>query len=218
MNKEEPQEKVQEKQEDTEKQEKMEFSYELRVPKERIAVLIGVKGDVKKKIEEETKSKINIDSQEGEVRITGNDSLGLFSAREIIKAIGRGFSPETAMMILKSDCAFELLNLSDYVGDSKNAAQRLKGRVIGKEGKARNHIERTTETNISVYGKTIGIIGEVENVMIARRVIEELLAGANHESVYHWMERKKKELERNRMHGIGAIELKEKFKEKREKE
>lgn len=196
----------------------MEFSYELRVPKERIAVLIGVKGDVKKKIEEETKSKINIDSQEGEVRITGNDSLGLFSAREIIKAIGRGFSPETAMMILKSDCAFELLNLSDYVGDSKNAAQRLKGRVIGKEGKARNHIERTTETSISVYGKTIGIIGEVENVMIARRVIEELLAGANHESVYHWMERKKKELERNRMHGIGAIELKEKFKEKREKE
>jgi ribosomal RNA assembly protein len=194
----------------------MEFAYELRVPKERIAVLIGVKGEVKKKIEEETSSKLAIDSTEGDVKITGNDSLGLFSAREIIKAIGRGFSPEIAMLILKSDYAFELLNVADYVGDSKNAADRLKGRVIGKDGKTRNYIEHITETNLSVYGKTIGIIGEVERVMLARRAVEELLAGANHESVYHWLEKKKNELERNRMMGLNTLELKEAFKEKRQ--
>ncbi|MFH1064769.1 MAG: KH domain-containing protein [Candidatus Woesearchaeota archaeon] len=189
----------------------VEFAYELKVPKERIAVLIGKGGDVKKHIEEETNSHIFIDSKEGDVRISGDDSLGLFSAREIIKAIGRGFSPETALLILKSDYAFELLMVSDYVGRSQRTTTRLKSRVIGTEGKTRKHIEETTETNISVYGKTIGIIGEVEHVMLARRAIESLLAGATHSSVYKWLEKKKKELERDKILGSGKIELKEGF-------
>ncbi len=192
----------------------MEYGYELKVPKERIAVLIGTKGDIKRQIEEETNSKIHIDSKEGDVRITGEDSLGLFSAREIIKAVGRGFSPDTAMHILKSDYSFELLNISDYVGKSKKTAVRLKARVIGTEGKTRKQIEHLTETNISVYGKTIGIIGEAEHVMLARRAIETLLAGATHASVYKWLEKKKKDLERNRMIGTDRTEIKEEFKKR----
>lgn len=187
----------------------MEYSYELKVPKERIAVLIGVKGDIKQKIETETNSNLHIDSKEGDVRITGEDSLGLFSAREIVKAIARGFSPETALLILKSDYAFELLNLTDYVGKSQNSAARLKGRVIGTEGKTRKRIEDITETSLSVYGKTIGMIGEVENVMLARRAVESLLAGATHSSVYKWLEKKKKELDRSKILGTNQIEIKE---------
>lgn len=188
--------------------ENIEYAYELKIPRERVAVLIGKKGEIKRYIEEETCSTIFVDSKEGEIRITGTDSLGLFSAREIIKAIGRGFSPETAMLILKAENAFELLNMSDYVGKSKNSATRLKGRVIGTEGKTRKHIEDVTETHLSVYGKTIGIIGEVEHVMLARRAIESILAGSTHSSVYKWLEKKKKEFERNRITGTNKIELK----------
>ncbi|MBN1544369.1 RNA-processing protein [Candidatus Woesearchaeota archaeon] len=190
----------------------MEYSYELKIPKERIAVLIGTKGEIKKMLEEETNSKIFIDSKEGDVRITGEDSLGLFSAREIIKAVGRGFSPEIAIHILKSDYAFELLNIADYVGKSQKTAVRLKARVIGTDGKTRRYIEDATETNLSIYGKTIGIIGEVEHVMLARRAVESLLAGATHASVYKWLEKKKKELGRNRALGV-SIELKEEKEE-----
>lgn len=193
-----------------EEDKEMEFSYELKIPKDRVAVLIGKKGEVKRLIEEETKSKLFIDSKEGDVQVSGNDSLGLFSAREIIQAIGRGFSPEIALLILKSDYAFELLTISDYIGKSKSSAVRLKARIIGTKGKTRKHIEDITETHLSVYGKTIGIIGEVEHVMLARRAVESILAGATHSSVYKWLERKKKELERNRMMGADRIELKEK--------
>lgn len=195
--------------EQNKKDQDMEFAYELKIPKERIAVLIGRKGEIKRDIEEETSSSITVDSKEGDIRVSGNDSLGLFSAREIIQAIGRGFSPEIAMQILKSDYAFELLTISDYIGKSKNTARRLKARVIGTEGKTRKHIEEITETHLSVYGKTIGIIGEVEHVMLARRAVESILAGATHTSVYKWLERKKKELERNRMLGADRIDLKE---------
>ena len=71
-----------------------EFSYEVKIPKERVAVLIGIKGETKRQIEQATQVKMDIDSEEGDVVITGDDGLALFSAREVIKAIGRGFNPE----------------------------------------------------------------------------------------------------------------------------
>lgn len=187
----------------------MEFAYDLKIPKERIAVLIGTKGEIKKQIEEETNSKIKIDSKEGEVGITGEDSLGLFTAREIIKAIARGFNPETALLILKADYTFEMINLPDHIGKSKSDMVRLKGRVIGKEGKTRRLIESTTDTYISIYGKTIGIIGENEKVNIAKRAIEKLLKGSTHSSVYRWLEKMKKTAAYDQ-----EIELKEEFVEK----
>lgn len=169
-----------------------EYSYEIKIPKERVAVLIGKKGEVKKEIEQATNSRINVDSTEGDVAIRGNDSLGMLSAKEIVLAIGRGFNPETAMLLLKQDYCFELMNMADYAGKSKNTMERLKGRIIGSEGKARRTIETLTETNISVYGKTVGIIGEITNVDFARKAIEQLLEGSQHSGVYKWLERKRK--------------------------
>lgn len=171
----------------------MEYSYELKIPKERIAVLIGKEGNIKKEIESNTNSKIIIDSKEGDISIKGDDSLGLFAAREIIKAIARGFNPEIAFLLLRQDYCFEMLTLSDHAKE-KNRVMKLKGRIIGSEGKTRRIIEELTETHVSVYGKTIGIIGLPENVAVARRAIETLLKGSPHSSVYRWLEKRSKEL------------------------
>ena len=38
-----------------------EFSYELKIPKERVAILIGKEGDVKKGLEDDTKTRIKVD-------------------------------------------------------------------------------------------------------------------------------------------------------------
>ncbi len=86
----------------TGKSENQEFSYELRIPQERVAVLIGEKGKTKKEIEDQTKIQLNI-SREGDVIIAGNDALLLFTAREIVRAIARGFNPKTALLLLKTD-------------------------------------------------------------------------------------------------------------------
>ncbi len=170
-----------------------EFSYEIKIPKERVAVLIGKKGEIKKSIEEATNSKIGVDSKEGEVTITGEDSLGMFTAREVIKAIARGFNPDVALLLLKQDYVFEIVNISDYTGKSKSKIIRMKGRVIGSEGKTRKVIEELTETHLSVYGKTICIIGTAENAINARKAIESLLEGAQHSSIYKWLEKKRRE-------------------------
>lgn len=170
------------------------YSYELKIPKDRIAVLIGKKGTIKKEIEEATNSKIKVDSKEGDVTISGKDSLGLFSAREIIKAVSRGFNPDIAILLLKQDYVLEVLPLQDFLGKSAKKIIRMKGRVIGQEGKTRKIIEELTETYISIYGKTISIIGLPENVSIARRAIENLLQGSPHSTVYRFLEKQRKKL------------------------
>lgn len=181
-----------------------EYMYELKIPKDRVAVLIGTGGDVKRQIEEATKTHLDIKSDEGDVFIKGEDSIMLYSAREIIKAIGRGFNPEIAMLLLKQEYALEMINLREMIDEQH--MMRLKGRVIGADGKARKNIEFLTETYISIYGKTIGIIGESANVSVARKAIETLLSGSNHATVYKWLEKNRRDLKRREMIGSKDFE------------
>ncbi len=177
-----------------------EYSYELKIPLARVAVVIGTSGKVKKEIEEATNTHVQVDSAEGDVFITGDDALGLYTAREVIGAIARGFNPEIAKLLLKQDYASEQINLDDYA-KTKNHEIRLKGRVIGAEGKARKIIEELTESHVSVYGKTITIIGEIENVTACKRAIEKLLGGSQHSTVYRWLEKWRKEMKRKKAAG-----------------
>ncbi len=170
-----------------------EFTYEIKIPKERVAVLIGKKGETKNKIEKQAGVSLSIDSREGDVEVKGDDALQLYVTRDIIRAIGRGFNPDIALLLLlKQDYIFELIDITTYVKESH--LLRIKGRLIGKEGKARKVIEELTETYISVFGKSVAIIGEIENVSMCKRAVESLLQGAPHAVVYKWLEKRRKEM------------------------
>ncbi len=169
-----------------------EFAYELKIPKERIAVLIGKQGETKNRIESALGIHLHIDSQEGDISIQGSDALQLYISRDIVRAIGRGFNPEIALLLLKPDYVFELLDITRYVKEKH--ILRIKGRIIGKDGKARLVLEELTMSNICIYGKSIGIIGETENISLCKRALESLLQGAPHAVVYKWLEKRRKEM------------------------
>ena len=167
---------------------KESFEEELLIPKERVAVLIGPKGKTKKQIEKTGNIKLQINAKEGLVKIRAKTAPELWLGSQVIEAIARGFNPEIAQKIFKEENSFELINLRDYGGKSKKSLERLRGRLIGTKGKTKRIIHRYTDADISVYGKTVGIIGPVEGVQIARRAIEMLLSGARHGTVYHFLE------------------------------
>lgn len=169
------------------------LNYELKIPKDRVAVLIGKEGTIKKTLEQETNTSINVDSKEGDVSISAEDGLSIYTAKQIILAIGRGFNPEIALLLLKTDYLFEVINLKDYAR-SKNDSGRLKGRVIGTKGKTREIIEEMTKCYVSVYGKTISIIGEADHIASARKAVEILLKGSTHSTVYKFLERERKKM------------------------
>ena len=165
----------------------------MKVPKDRIAVLIGVEGSTKDELAKETKCRVKIDSEEGEVTIYGSDALNLYILREVIKAIGRGFNPDIAKLLLNQNYLLEIIQLNDYSRETRHQA-RLKGRVIGEGGKARRTIEDLTGCYISVYGKTISIIGTAEALTPCKRAVENLLNGSPHSVVYRGLERQRKVL------------------------
>lgn len=164
------------------------YSYELKIPKERVSVLIGTRGRNKKYIEGILKIKININS-EGDVILRGEDSLKLKIGEDIIKAIGRGFNPDLAKLLLDEEYILDVIDITDFSGKSKDKLIRLRGRCIGTGGKSRKVIERLTKTKVSIYGKTISIIGEVEGVERARDAFEKLLRGSKHGNIYSYLEK-----------------------------
>lgn len=169
---------------------KMEFQEETAIPKARVAVLIGKKGTIRKAIEKKSHTKIRI-SADGIVSIYGSDALAVMIVKNIVEAVGRGFNPELALELLKDENSFELINIEDYIGKNK-ALDRIRGVIIGKEGKTRRVIEKLTGVHLSVYGKTVAIIGKAEFVTIAHQAIEMFLTGAKHSTVYGFLERKTK--------------------------
>jgi ribosomal RNA assembly protein len=176
----------------------------VKVPRERIGALVGPDGRVKANIEKKLSIRLRIDSQTGDIQITlmptAQDPTVLFRAKEIVTAIGRGFSPEHAFRLLEDDeTMLEVIDLRETVGRSQSDMKRLKGRVIGKEGKTRRIIEELTEANISVYGHTISIIGEIDQVEIAKEAVRMLIRGSLHGTVYRFLNRKRRELKKKKM-------------------
>ena len=170
----------------------------LKIPQNRIGSLIGNKGDVKNSIEKATETILDIDSEDGTVYITPqenmSDPLGVWNANHIVKAVARGFNPEVALNLVNDDIYLEVIKLPLYIVKSKNALSRYKGRIIGQNGKTREIIMDMADVQMAIYGKTVSLIGEMDNIMIAKEAIEMILKGSRHKSVYSFLERKKDEL------------------------
>ena len=170
----------------------------LKIPQNRVGALIGKNGDVKKSIEKLTGTILDIDSDDGTVYITPRedmeDPLGVWNVNHIVKAIARGFNPEIAMKLIHDDIYLEIMKLPLYIGKSKKALARYKGRIIGANGKTRELITELADVDMAVYGKTVSLIGEMENILVAKEAIEMILNGSRHKSVYAFLENKKETL------------------------
>ncbi len=163
----------------------MYYMQYLKIPGERVAVLIGAGGSVKREIENKTSTQITV--EDGDVSIDG-DGMGEATARDVVLAIGRGFNPEVAFRLFNEEKVLEIIYFKEFIQSEKELA-RKKGRIIGRKGKTRKVIENLTDTNISVYGKSAGVIGRYDNVQSAKEAMLMLIQGSRHSSVYALLEK-----------------------------
>ncbi len=169
----------------------MSFEQAVRVPLDRVAAVIGKKGETKKHLEEACHISLEIDSQSGEivVKSTSIEEGDPFRALNVVEAVGRGFSPQRALKLLDPETTLEVLYLRDFAGKSDNSLERIRGRIIGLNGKSRRVIEELTKCYVSVYGRTVSIIGEVTEAKLAKEAITMLASGSRHRSVYNMLQR-----------------------------
>jgi len=185
----------------------------VRIPKERVGILIGPEGKVKQYIEEKLQVKLDVDS-EGSITLTlsekATDPSLLLKAKDVVTAIGRGFSPEVAFRLIRNeDEIFDMIDLRVIFGRSESDIKRIKGRIIGADGKTRKLIEELTEADVVVYGHTVGLIGSFEQVDTAHNVVQMIIEGCQHHTVYNYLQKKRTELKKQK------LELWEKPPEKR---
>ena len=172
----------------------------VKIPQDRIGVLVGEGGETMREIESRAEVRLDIDSETGSVRIekVGDPITGL-KGPDIVKAIGRGFAPEDALELLADDMMmFDVVDLK-AASRNKKDMRRNKGRLIGEDGRTRELMEELSGAAVVIYGSTLGVIGQPEQVETVREAAEMILDGAPHGAVYSFLERRHNEMKREGM-------------------
>jgi len=158
---------------------------------------------MKAKLETTYGTKLTIDGSTGDIEIKFDpsivDRVTVEKLKNILVAIGRGFSPAKAMSLSDDDMYLESIDLHELVGEAPRDLERIKGRIIGEKGKAWKTVEQLTGTLLSIQGRYITIIGGPEGLEAAKSAVRMFAEGKQHKTVYVYLEKVRKELKRRQM-------------------
>lgn len=181
----------------------MEKTFGMPVPvrEDRLGILIGKDGKTKKVMEDVFNVRITIDSKSSTIYISTTENgtpIDVIRAKQAIEAISLGFNPEDALLLSDDNYTFESMDLSD-IARNPNDLKRIKSRLIGENGKVKKTIENQTGAKILIGEKSVGILGEYNNVEVARKAINMLIEGRTHTTVYNFLRSASYELKKQKI-------------------
>ena len=141
---------------------------------------------LKNKKQLEKKLNIKITNKGKEVSISGKP-INEYAAGLVIDALNLGFPFSTAMLIKEEDFLFEVLNIKDYT--RRHDLERIKGRIIGKEGKTLKTLHQLTKCYFEIKDNNIGILGHPEYIKNAQEAVISLIKGSKQGNVYAFLEK-----------------------------
>ena len=144
------------------------------LPAERVRMLKKEKDFLEK-----LRSLCDVEFKDNEIKLQSHDAWSLLRIKEALKAFGRGFAAQDALELLHEDNYLEIIDLREFAR-TKQRIQTLRGRVIGREGRIKQIVEKEAGVKIAVYGKTVSVLGELEKVKTAAKVIKMILEGRKH--------------------------------------
>ena len=162
-----------------------------RIAKDRIGVLIGKSGETKLEIEKAANCTLYIDSETGEVHAKWSDDsdpIIRIKMPDVIRAIGRGMAPPRAINLLEDDVHLKMYDIREWVGRQPNQIKRMRGRIIGRNGRIRELIEELSGVELVVYRSTVVVVGDLESLAIGSAALERVLDGAEHGTVLKFLE------------------------------
>ncbi|MCL5427717.1 MAG: hypothetical protein M1321_00880 [Candidatus Marsarchaeota archaeon] len=125
-------------------------------------------------------------NEDNEVVIDG-DPYEEYNAKNVIQAFGRGFPMNTAYKLIDEGYFFKYINLKDVLRN-EDQIRRIKARIIGSGGKAKEYVQGVSGASMAVYGNTIGLIGTNEQVEIAMGALKVLIDGGTHKKEMQTLE------------------------------
>ena len=178
----------------------MMFDKTIRIPIDRIGSIVGKSGKTKLWIEQKCNVSLDIDSRSGEVHISSDNEISNpLLAVDLVQSIAHGFSKVNASNLLDDDKFLSIIDLTQYFKKSSHSISRIKSRVIGQNGKARKVMEEISNTNISVYGHSISIIGSYEQIKLVENALNLLISGAQHKTAYDLLQKSRTQSKLDRL-------------------
>ena len=146
-------------------------------------------------IENSCGGSLSIDSQTGDVSIVWDeevDPIKKMKIPDVINAIGRGLAPKRAIQLIEDEMFLRIYDIREWVGRQPKQTKRMRGRLIGTNGRIRTLIEEFSNCEIAIYGSTVVVIGDSEGLELATPAIEGILRGSEHGTVLFGLEKDKK--------------------------
>ena len=137
------------------------------------------------KIEKRLKVRLTVKGDNIEVR--GNE-VACFSAGKIIEAIDFGFDVDDALLLVNENFCLEFINIKKHT--RRKNLEEVRGRVIGREGKAKKTIEELTGAVLVVHDNVVGMIVDSEHLDAAVQGLRSLIQGAKHGNVFAYLEKR----------------------------
>ncbi len=138
----------------------------------------------KKKLEHDFNIKIR---REGDIINIDSKPEDELLAIEAFEAINLGFSIPQVLTMKDEGITFKKIPIKNFT--KKNDTARIKGRIIGKEGKVLNVLENLTDCMFAVHNNFVGIIGREEEMHVAEDAVKRIIQGSKHSAVYAILEK-----------------------------
>ena len=156
----------------------------------------------KKELEKNLGVKLSITGKEVSIKGTPEEE---YYTEKMVDALSFGFPIELVLLIKEEDYAFEILNIKDFT--KRKDFERIRGRIIGTNGKALRVLNELTKCTFAVQDNKVGIIGDPEYIKNGEDSVISIIRGARHANVYSY-------LEKHHNQPIVDLGLKEKTKSK----
>lgn len=163
------------------------------IPQKRAAL---IDGKMLKTLRERLNCKVDIKANDVEIEGAPYDE---YNAKNVILAFGRGFELEKAWKLLSEEYFLQQIDLRDVFRNKEQMA-RIKSRLIGTEGRAKEYIESVSGADMAVYGGYVSTIGRIEEVKVADAAIQIIIDGGTHKTAYAVMEKERRKM-RESKHG-----------------
>ena len=140
---------------------------------------------VKREIERALNVKLTITSNG--IEISDDQGMNTYVALKVLEAVDMGFQIQSALKLQNEDTMFEKISIKQHARPSRLST--IKGRLIGKKGKALATLSELTGCDMKIQDYEIGLIGKTSDLKFAINALINLIHGSPHSNVYAYLEK-----------------------------